>query len=176
MPPHDAVFGPAVLVGCVLAGMLGGVLAALLTQLVYAVEDAFAHLHDPLDVVAGHRRLGSRHRRLHLSAGLGVGYDKIGCSAARQCAAQTDPRRPVVKSLMWGFSLGSGTSGGVLAPLLMIGGALGGSDALFLPHQGPGFWPLLGMGAMLAGAMRSPLTGVIFAFELTGATTPSCRC
>jgi CIC family chloride channel protein len=41
-------------------------------------------------------------------------------------------------------------------------------DALFLPHQGPGFWPLISMGAMLAGTMRSPLTGVIFAFELTG--------
>jgi len=50
----------------------------------------------------------------------------------------------------------------------MMGGALGAVDALFLPHQGPGFWPLISMGAMLAGTMRSPLTGVIFAFELTG--------
>jgi CBS domain-containing protein len=55
-----------------------------------------------------------------------------------------------------------------LAPLLMMGGALGAVDALFLPHQGPGFWPLISMGAMLAGTMRSPLTGVIFSFELTG--------
>ena len=74
----------------------------------------------------------------------------------------------VVKCLIWGISLGSGTSGGVLAPLLMMGGALGAVDALFLPHQGAGFWPLISMGAMLAGTMRSPLTGVIFAFELTG--------
>jgi chloride channel protein, CIC family len=73
-----------------------------------------------------------------------------------------------VKCLIWSISLGSGTSGGVLAPLLMMGGALGAVDALFLPHQGPGFWPLISMGAMLAGTMRSPLTGVIFAFELTG--------
>jgi CBS domain-containing protein len=50
----------------------------------------------------------------------------------------------------------------------MMGGALGAVDALFLPHQGAGFWPLISMGAMLAGTMRSPLTGVIFAFELTG--------
>jgi CBS domain-containing protein len=50
----------------------------------------------------------------------------------------------------------------------MMGGALGAVDALFLPHQGLGFWPLISMGAMLAGTMRSPLTGVIFAFELTG--------
>jgi CBS domain-containing protein len=74
----------------------------------------------------------------------------------------------IVKIFIWSFSLGSGTSGGVLAPLLMMGGALGAVDALFLPHQGAGFWPLISMGAMLAGTMRSPLTGVIFAFELTG--------
>ena len=68
----------------------------------------------------------------------------------------------------WGVSLGSGTSGGVLAPLLMMGGALGAMEAHFLPHQGAGFWPLIAMGAILGGTMRSPLTGVIFSFELTG--------
>jgi chloride channel protein, CIC family len=64
-------------------------------------------------------------------------------------------------------SLGSGTSGGVLAPLLMIGGALGGLEAHMLPWEGAGFWPLVSMGAILGGTMRSPLTGVIFALELT---------
>jgi CIC family chloride channel protein len=63
--------------------------------------------------------------------------------------------------------LGSGTSGGVLAPLLMIGGALGGVESMFLPHEGAGFWPLVSMGAVLGGTMRSPFTGVIFALELT---------
>jgi CBS domain-containing protein len=55
----------------------------------------------------------------------------------------------------------------VLAPLLMIGGALGGLEAHFLPYEGAGFWPLVSMGAILGGTMRSPLTGVIFALELT---------
>jgi chloride channel protein, CIC family len=64
-------------------------------------------------------------------------------------------------------SLGSGTSGGVLAPLLMMGGALGGVEAWFLPAEGLGFWPLVSMGAILGGTMRSPLTGVVFALELT---------
>jgi CBS domain-containing protein len=73
----------------------------------------------------------------------------------------------LVKSLMWGVSLGSGTSGGVLAPLLMMGGALGALESLFLPNQGQGFWQLISMGAILGGTMRSPLTGVIFSFELT---------
>src|SRR5207237_3360970 len=73
----------------------------------------------------------------------------------------------VVKSAIWAISLGSGTSGGVLAPLLMIGGALGGLEARLLPWEGAGFWPLVSMGAILGGTMRSPLTGVVFVLELT---------
>jgi CIC family chloride channel protein len=49
----------------------------------------------------------------------------------------------------------------------MMGGALGGLEATFLPHEGAGFWPLVSMGAILGGAMRSPFTGIIFALELT---------
>ena len=73
----------------------------------------------------------------------------------------------IVKSIIWAVSLGSGTSGGVLAPLLMMGGALGGLEARVLPWEGAGFWPLVSMGAILGGTMRSPLTAVIFALELT---------
>jgi chloride channel protein, CIC family len=73
----------------------------------------------------------------------------------------------LVKSTIWAVSLGSGTSGGVLAPLLMMGGALGGIEAMFLPDEGAGFWPLVSMGAILGGTMRSPLTGIVFALELT---------
>ena len=65
------------------------------------------------------------------------------------------------------MSLGSGTSGGVLAPLLMMGGALGGLEAMFLPNEGAGFCPLISMGAILGGTMRSPFTSIVFAFELT---------
>jgi CBS domain-containing protein len=73
----------------------------------------------------------------------------------------------LVKSAIWAISLGSGTSGGVLAPLLMMGGALGGLEAMFLPAEGVGFWPLISMGAILGGTMRSPFTGIVFALELT---------
>jgi chloride channel protein, CIC family len=98
---------------------------------------------------------------------LGVGYDTIAA------LLQGDvPRRIIlgillVKSTIWAVSLGSGTSGGVLAPLLMMGGALGGVEAGFLPDLGPGFWPLVSMGAILGGTMRSPFTGIVFAIELT---------
>jgi CIC family chloride channel protein len=99
---------------------------------------------------------------------LGVGYDVIAQLLQGNATTKLILGVLLVKSLMWGISLGSGTSGGVLAPLLMMGGALGAMEALFLPHQGPGFWPLIAMGAILGGTMRSPLTGVIFSFELTG--------
>jgi chloride channel protein, CIC family len=72
-----------------------------------------------------------------------------------------------VKWFIWAVSLGSGTSGGVLAPLLMMGGALGGLEAMILPNAGAGFWPLVSMGAVLGGTMRSPFTSIVFAFELT---------
>jgi CIC family chloride channel protein len=49
----------------------------------------------------------------------------------------------------------------------MMGGALGGIEASFLPAEGAGFWPLVSMGAILGGTMRSPFTGIIFAMELT---------
>jgi CBS domain-containing protein len=73
----------------------------------------------------------------------------------------------IVKTCIWAISLGSGTSGGVLAPLLMIGGALGGVLSQFLPDKGAGFWQLVCMGAILGGTMRSPFTGAIFIIELT---------
>ena len=68
------------------------------------------------------------------------------------------------------MALGSGTSGGVLAPLLIMGGGMGAALAGFLPAASPGFWPLLGMCATMGGTMRSPLTATFFAVELTGNT------
>src|SRR3989440_722298 len=98
---------------------------------------------------------------------LGVGYSTIGDLLKGNGTAQIILGILLVKSIIWAVSLGSGTSGGVLAPLLMMGGALGGLEAMFLPHEGAGFWPLVSMGAVLGGTMRSPFTSIIFAFELT---------
>jgi CBS domain-containing protein len=65
------------------------------------------------------------------------------------------------------IALGSGTSGGVLAPLLMMGAALGGAASSVLPDMGVGFWPLVAMGAILGGTMRVPFTAIVFTLELT---------
>ena len=166
---HPVALRPSVLLGCVLAGLLSGVLSAILTQFVYGVEDAYAHLkkiHWMWWPAIGGLAVGIG--GLIYPRALGVGYDVIDQLLQGNATTQMILGVLLVKSVIWGIALGSGTSGGVLAPLMMMGGALGALDALFLPHQGPGFWPLVSMGAILAGTMRSPLTGVIFAFELSG--------
>jgi CBS domain-containing protein len=98
---------------------------------------------------------------------LGVGYDTIGLLLKGNTPLTFLLGVLLVKSAIWMISLGSGTSGGVLAPLLMMGAALGGIGGMFLPHFGEGFWPLVAMGAILGGTMRSPFTGIVFAIELT---------
>lgn len=167
VPPHPAFIGTAGLFGCVVVGLLAGVLSALLTGAVYASEDAFQRLpiHWMWWPAIGGLIVGIG--GYFFPQALGVGYDVIGGLIQGDMPLKIILGVLVVKSAIWALSLGSGTSGGVLAPLLMIGGALGGLEACFLPVEGAGFWPLISMGAILGGTMRSPLTGVVFAFELT---------
>jgi len=166
-PPHAAFIGPHGLLGCVLVGILAGALSALLTLAVYAAEDAFLKLpiHWMWWPIIGGFVVGVG--GLIFPQALGVGYDTIGALLQGQALLSTIAGILLVKSIIWAVSLGSGTSGGVLAPLLMMGGALGGLLSPFLPNEGMGFWPLIAMGAILGGTMRSPFTGVIFAVELT---------
>jgi CBS domain-containing protein len=96
-----------------------------------------------------------------------VGYDIIARFLQGNAALNLILGVLIVKSLIWSISLGSGTSGGVLAPLLMIGGALGGLETQFLPAVGPGFWPLVSMAAMLGGGLRLPFTAIVFCLEVT---------
>ena len=98
---------------------------------------------------------------------LGVGYDVIADLLTGHVTAKAVALILVVKSIIWMIALASGTSGGVLAPLLVFGGCLGWLEGQFLPGDF-GAWALLGMAAMMGGTMRSPLTGVLFAAELTG--------
>jgi CBS domain-containing protein len=167
VPAHPVFIGPAGLAGCVLAGLLAGLLAALLTWAVYASEDAFQKLpiHWMWWPAIGGLVIGLG--GLIFPQALGVGYDTIGALIQGDVLRGTIIGILLVKSVIWAVALGSGTSGGVLAPLLMIGGALGGLEGMFLPYEGAGFWPLISMGAILGGTMRSPFTGIVFALELT---------
>src|SRR6185295_9963223 len=98
---------------------------------------------------------------------LGVGYDTIERLLRGELVGPALLLLIIVKWTIWSVSLGSGTSGGVLAPLLIMGAALGGLEALWFPNQGVGFWQVVSMGAILGGTMRSPFTGIVFVLELT---------
>jgi H+/Cl- antiporter ClcA/CBS domain-containing protein len=167
VPVHPLFIGPKGLLGCALVGLLAGALSALLTLSVYAAEDAFQRLriHWMWWPAIGGLAIGLG--GLVFPQALGVGYDTIGALLQGSVTARVILGVLLVKWFIWAVSLGSGTSGGVLAPLLMMGGALGGLESVFLPNEGAGFWPLISMGAILGGTMRSPFTSIVFAFELT---------
>jgi H+/Cl- antiporter ClcA len=166
VPPH----APATvhsLLWCVVVGLLAGVLAMAVTNAVYTCENFFERLpiHWMWWPALGGLTIGVG--GYLFPQALGVGYDIIGNFLQGVEPLYIVAGVLIVKSMIWAVSLGSGTSGGVLAPLLMMGAALGGLEAHWLPDQGAGFWPLISMGAMLGGTMRVPLTAVLFAIELT---------
>lgn len=163
--------------GYVLIGALVGLVSVGVTKSVYAVEDAFAHL--PIHwmwwpaiggLVVG--LVGYAFPRT-----LGVGYDNIEMIIGGHWAVPALLALMLAKFVSWSIALGSGTSGGTLAPLFTIGGALGGLLAVALGHLGgtvavlhvhPGVAALVGMAAMFSGASRAMLTSAVFALETTG--------
>ncbi|HET6566973.1 MAG TPA: chloride channel protein, partial [Rhodothermales bacterium] len=153
--------------GAAAVGLVGGGAAWLLTVAVYGAEDAFKKL--PIHwmwwpaiggVVVG---IGG----LIEPRALGVGYDTIASQLAGEFTLGALASIFVVKLVIWSIALGSGTSGGILAPILIMGCSLGGILTPLLPSASEGYWILMGMTAALAGVTRSPLTSVVFAVELT---------
>jgi chloride channel protein, CIC family len=98
---------------------------------------------------------------------LGVGYNTIHAELLGQLGVEALALLFVVKLTIWAAGLGSGTSGGILAPILMLGAAIGGILGHVLPGTTPGVWALIGLAGAMAGVTRSPFTAIIFAFELT---------
>ncbi|WP_225978458.1 chloride channel protein [Gandjariella thermophila] len=170
-PVHvtDLHLAPGVLALCVLSGVTGGALAVAATWLVYLAEDGFARLpvHWMWWPAIGGLVIGCG--GLLQPRALGVGYDVIGALLTGQATIGLIVGILVVKTIIWSLSLGSGTSGGVLAPVFMIGGALGALEGAAFPTVAPGFWAMMGLAAVVGGVMRSPLTGVVFTLELTRA-------
>jgi chloride channel protein, CIC family len=154
----------------VLAGLLSGLLSGVLTRLVYACEDAFLKLpiHWMWWPALGGLVVGIG--GLIDPRALGVGYDNIAQMLQGGMPPASSLLLLAVKAVIWAVALGSGTSGGVLAPLLIMGGGMGATLAHVLPTASPGFWALLTMAATMGGTMRSPLTATFFAAEITGNT------
>lgn len=167
VPQHPAVVSPEGLFYCAVAGLLAGLLSALLTNFVYWSEDSFFKLpiHWMWWPAIGGLLIGLG--GLLFPEALGVGYETIASLLQGDVPFRLIIGILCVKSAIWALALGSGTSGGVLAPLLMMGAALGGVESMFFPFQGAGFWQLISMGAILGGTMRVPFTAVVFVLELT---------
>jgi H+/Cl- antiporter ClcA len=147
-------------------GLATGLLAAILSFLLYRIEDGFHSL--PIHwmwwpaigaVVVG---IGG----LFDLRVLGAGYGSIQDLLDGNLLVKAVLLLLVVKAVVWLVALGSGTSGGILAPLLILGGCVGFLIGQYLPGD-PGFWAMIGMAGIMSGVMRAPMTGALFAAELT---------
>jgi H+/Cl- antiporter ClcA/predicted transcriptional regulator len=165
--------GGAAIAAYIALGAAAGVASVGLTRLVYAMEDAFERL--PVHwmwwpAIGG---LGVGIAGLIEPRTLGVGYDNIENTLNGAIAGKALLALAFVKLVSWVVALGSGTSGGTLAPMLTIGGAMGALATVGLGHVLPGagldprLGALVGMAAVFAGASRAMLASAVFAFEAT---------
>ncbi|MDE1920809.1 MAG: chloride channel protein [Candidatus Omnitrophica bacterium] len=164
--PHAVPNGYEMFVS-VLVGFLAGLGSSLLTVLVYSVEDAFKKISIHWMWWPALGGLGVGLGGLINPKVMGVGYDVIQDLLRGNFVTTALVSLLVVKTFVWVLALGSGTSGGVLAPLLIIGGALGALEAHWIPVGDSGLWTMLSMAAVMGGTMRAPLTSTVFALELT---------
>lgn len=166
-PVETAAPTAAALGSCALAGLLSGALACGLSVSLYKIEDRFGKLpvHWMWWPAIGGLAVGIG--GLIEPRALGVGYDVIGDLLHGHIALQIALAILVVKAVIWVIALGSGTSGGVLAPLLMLGAGLGTLLGPVLPGGEPALWPLVCMAATLGATLGAPLTAIVFAFGLT---------
>ncbi|MGZ3952198.1 MAG: chloride channel protein [Flavisolibacter sp.] len=168
VPGNEALFVYSVI------GIVIGLLSALITKIVYWIEDGFEKLpvHWMWWPAIGGLAVGIV--GYFAPRTLGVGYYNITDLLSGKMLFHVVVSLCVLKFISWAIALGSGTSGGTLAPLLTIGGATGillGTVAMsWFPNAGV-VLPLaamIGMSAMFAGASRALLTSIIFAIEATG--------
>ncbi|MEO8849846.1 MAG: chloride channel protein [Casimicrobiaceae bacterium] len=166
-PLNTLAPGLLALPSCVLAGIACGALSAALSASLYKVEDLFGALplHWSWWPALGGVAVGIG--GYFEPRALGVGYDVIGDLLNNHIVIGAAVGLLAAKAVMWVIALGSGTSGGILAPLLIMGAGLGVMIAPLLPGGDPMLWPLVCMAATLAGVMRAPLTATVFAFGLT---------
>jgi CIC family chloride channel protein len=164
---------PAGLPYYVLLGLLCGGAAVVFSRAFYWIEDLYERL--PLDdvwhPVIGGLALGVI--GFFVPRVLGVGYDTISDILNNRLPLEILLMVMVAKSLALMLSLGSGTSGGLLAPMFMAGAAMGAAYATLVnqlvpgAHLEPGAYALVAMAAMFGAASRATFTFIIFAFEIT---------
>ncbi|MGH9070545.1 MAG: chloride channel protein [Acidimicrobiales bacterium] len=168
VPGHPPL-GGVVLLGAATIGIATGLGGWVMTQAVYGCEDLFkkltGHLHWMWWPIIGGLVIGLG--GLIDPRALGVGYNTIHAELLGELGLGALVLLFFVKMVIWAAGLGGGTSGGILAPILMMGAAIGGVLGHVLPGASVGVFALIGMSGSLAGVTRSPFTAIIFAFELT---------
>ncbi len=156
-----------------LLGILSGVAAICFTKVLYWVEDQFDRL--PIDDL-WHPAIGALGLGIigfFVPRVLGVGYDTISDILNNNLALKLLLLIAIFKALALMISLGSGTSGGLLAPMFMSSAALGGSFAIVVnlifpsAHLSPGAYALVAMAAVFGSASRATFAFIVFAFEIT---------
>jgi H+/Cl- antiporter ClcA len=168
---------PVAILGYVALGAALGLASVFVTKSVYAVEDAFARLpiHWMWWPMIGAIPVGLI--GIFAPRTMGVGYDNIVDMVSGSLAGPALLILCTWKLVSWLCSLGSGTSGGTLAPLFTIGGGAGAACAAIIAAAVPSagvdvrLGALVGMAAMFAGASRAPLASVLFAYETTRQST-----
>ena len=166
VPTGVPVYHSAML-GALALGVIAAFVAAGLSKAVHRVEEMFEQL--PIHwmwwpAIGG---LGVGLGGYIFPKALGVGYSVIQQLINGGAPWKLLAGILLIKSLIWVFSLGSNTAGGILAPLLMIGGALGAALGHLMPIMSPGAWVLVGMTSVLSAAIGAPLTSAMLALELT---------
>jgi H+/Cl- antiporter ClcA/CBS domain-containing protein len=172
VPPHDYA-GLAGLPAFVVLGLACGLLAVVITKGLFLVERMYRRL--PIDQF-WHPVIGAViFATVCLAAprALGVGYDAIGDVLNSRLALDTVVILGLVKLVAWWFALGSGTSGGTLAPILLISAAFGTLFGSAVEQVAPGLgiapaaFALVAMAAIFGASTRASLAAIVFVFELT---------
>lgn len=133
---------------CMLSGVIAGCLSLVITNMVYLAEDSFQKLpiHWMWWPASGGVAVGIG--GLIFPEALGVGYTVIEELLTTDASLHLILGVLLVKSVIWAIPLGAGTSGGVLAPMLMMGAAVGALEGRVVPDHGTGFWALIGMSTL----------------------------
>ncbi len=173
VPAHD-YSGLAKLPAFALVGVLCGLLAVGIAKGLFFTEELYRRLPvgefwHPMIGAVGFSLIGLAVPRV-----LGVGYDAIGDILHNRLALATLLTLGFAKLVAWWIALGSGTSGGTLAPMLLISGCFGGvvgvAAETWLPwlHLSPGAVALVFMAATFGAATGATFAAIVFLFELTG--------
>ena len=172
VPQHNYA-GLAKLPFFAVLGLLCGLLATLVTEGLFVTESLYRKLPvgefwHPIIGAFGFAVIG-----LAVPAALGVGYDVIGDILAGKLALGVLAVIFAAKLSAWWLALGSGTSGGTLAPVLMIGGSFGGVVGVLFTrafpglHASPSAFAVVAMAATFGAATRATFTSIVFLFEIT---------